>query len=921
MKPYKFMNPCRINRLLLAVPLGALLHSIASGQTTIPQAEPDDSIPTANATGITPGFSGFVKATGNNGDGEYGGIANKGDTDFFKMTLSAGQIIQVHVKNGSDNDDFDSAVGIFNSAGVLVEKNDDVTGGTNRSSRLSYLIPADGDYYVCVSNWLNVDGGNDDTNYPSDPMTPGTTPGAPGGTPGPYILVIGVDSTLPVVEYDGTSGVGNPRPVVYYTKTSGTPRYTGKLRIKNTGLGPLTITAASITGPDAAKFTLMGLVTPVSIPADGAVDLFVKFNSGGSNALATATLALTSNEPLGQTFTLKARGSLLKGGGFFTVRELQDNTGSFMGDWTVAGQVLDGTLASTETTDRPLVLNYANSDPQGFFPGDRPFPTPADNFVTESKAILNVTEPGLYSFRAYTDDGQRLYIDNSPVGLEYTDANVAHFYTANLAAGQHTLTFQHFEGGGAEGLELAVAQEPGTFTGSGQTTWELLESYSPDTDGDGIPDDWEYSFFPGDLTKLTATGDYDHDGLPDAQEYTRGTSPLLADTDGDGLPDRVETDTGVWVSAEDTGTDPNNRDTDGDYALDGQETNTGVYVSPGKTGTNPLRPDTDGDGILDGLEGPYGANPLLASSVPKAGALPLLIAWWPFNDATDPLLTRDAVAGIAGINGGTYTPDGEGRGAQEGDRAMLFSSALGQVVDVKQGSFMNIATGGDSVTISFWQKLITTGNSSSFWVNSPSSAEAVRGIQAHSPWGDNNIYFDTGGATAGPTRISGPVPGGVNLYEWTHFAFVKSGDRKQVWVNGALAVEGGGDALKADITSLTIGGGQNNYTNGYLDDFAVFAGGLDAAQIGRLYAGESPEAIAQQVPAPFGITGVTINADSSVNLTWDSLPGKTYTLEYSTDLTTWATISANVPATGGISTTATVPGKFAPGKVFFRVGY
>ena len=45
----------------------------------------------------------------------------------------------------------------------------------------------------------------------------------------------------------------------------------------------------------------------------------------------------------------------------------------------------------------------------------------------------------------------------------------------------------------------------------------------------------------------------------------------FADSDNDGLYDSVETDTGVFVSDQDTGTDPDNPDTDGDGWTDGAE--------------------------------------------------------------------------------------------------------------------------------------------------------------------------------------------------------------------------------------------------------------------------------------------------------------------------------------------------------------
>ena len=64
------------------------------------------------------------------------------------------------------------------------------------------------------------------------------------------------------------------------------------------------------------------------------------------------------------------------------------------------------------------------------------------------------------------------------------------------------------------------------------------------------------------------------------------------DSDDDGLNDSVETNTGIYVSADDTGTDPSNPDTDGDTVNDGAEVNT--------YNTNPLLKDSNSDGFEDG---------------------------------------------------------------------------------------------------------------------------------------------------------------------------------------------------------------------------------------------------------------------------------------------------------------------------------
>ena len=147
---------------------------------------------------------------------------------------------------------------------------------------------------------------------------------------------------------------------------------------------------------------------------------------------------------------------------------------------------------------------------------------------------------------------------------------------------------------------------------------------SEDTDEDGLPDSWEQTFFPGDLTQLSAAGDLDGDNLSDADEFNLGTKPNDNDTDDDGLLDNVETNTRVATGPDDRGTDPLNADTDGDglddkneYAmstspmnpdsdgdglLDGVETNTGTFVSADDTGTDPRDTDTDNGGTDDFTE-------------------------------------------------------------------------------------------------------------------------------------------------------------------------------------------------------------------------------------------------------------------------------------------------------------------------------
>ncbi|WP_152423273.1 hypothetical protein [Haloterrigena salina] len=113
-----------------------------------------------------------------------------------------------------------------------------------------------------------------------------------------------------------------------------------------------------------------------------------------------------------------------------------------------------------------------------------------------------------------------------------------------------------------------------------------------DTDGDGLPDQFEVQYPELDQT-LTDTNDdgtsdaewdIDDDGLTNREEYEAGTNPQLADRDHDGLDDGRELK---------VGTDPQNPDTDDDGLLDGEEL---------ELGTDPLVADSDGDGVVDGSE-------------------------------------------------------------------------------------------------------------------------------------------------------------------------------------------------------------------------------------------------------------------------------------------------------------------------------
>ncbi|MFT6862834.1 MAG: hypothetical protein ACJAVK_001394 [Akkermansiaceae bacterium] len=146
-----------------------------------------------------------------------------------------------------------------------------------------------------------------------------------------------------------------------------------------------------------------------------------------------------------------------------------------------------------------------------------------------------------------------------------------------------------------------------------------------DTDGDGLPNEWEIEFGldPDDDGEAGdpdqgASGDPDSDTLTNAEEYSLGTNPTSDDSDGDGLKDNVEDDGGIYVGPNQTGTSPRLDDTDRDGLKDGNEVPTEDYVDANQSGTDPNKVDTDEDGFADGTEILLGRNPKIVDVLTPA---------------------------------------------------------------------------------------------------------------------------------------------------------------------------------------------------------------------------------------------------------------------------------------------------------------
>lgn len=166
---------------------------------------------------------------------------------------------------------------------------------------------------------------------------------------------------------------------------------------------------------------------------------------------------------------------------------------------------------------------------------------------------------------------------------------------------------------------------------------------SADSDGDGMPDDWEINYGLNPTDKNDGMSDNDEDGLKNYEEFFYGTNPINNDTDADGiidgyevfiyktLPNNSDSDTDGMPDGWEVhyglnplnntdarqdldsdkldnfheylyGTFPNNKDSDSDGLDDRIE----IYTY----GTDPTILDTDGDGLADGWEILYNLDPI-----------------------------------------------------------------------------------------------------------------------------------------------------------------------------------------------------------------------------------------------------------------------------------------------------------------------
>ena len=224
-------------------------------------------------------------------------------------------------------------------------------------------------------------------------------------------------------------------------------------------------------------------------------------------------------------------------------------------------------------------------------------------------------------------------------------------------------------------------------------------------------------------------------------------------------------------------------------------------------------------------------------------------AQWNFDDAANPNSSVANVGGFIGtFIGSTVTRSSNGLGVSgtPGDYSLSLGGpgVAGAMMDATTGEFLgalNALTGSQSLSITYWQNLNAITASTSLWAQSSS---VVRGLNAHSPWSDGNVYWDTAGCCAnGTQRLSGPL--GATIGEWELITLLYDNGSKSIYRGSTLLTSGSGALpLTTDLTAFYVGNGGpmgNSTPNARYDNFTLWSGALTPSEISSLAQRPVPE--------------------------------------------------------------------------------
>jgi hypothetical protein len=604
-------------------------------------------------------------------------------------------------------------------------------------------------------------------------------------------------------------------------------------------------------------------------------------------------------------------------------------------DWTSRGPTEDPgpssnmvgiTYSGTFTPDADGVLNITM--------GREPFPGDANNTPFSGADNNPILQAVIVHFNAPPTAPEDIVLDppefpatalvGTTVGtLSSADPNGG-FHTYTLVTGDGDTDNSKFLIDGDELQTNAdfLASGGGSYSIRVRSTDETALSFekaititaTSDSDNDDLPDNWELTYGTlADFTGLasgpgpgTGTGDFDGDGSSDADELANDTNPADTDSDDDGSNDGDEAA---------NGTDPLDSDSDNDGLNDGDEAT---------NGTNPLLGDTDGDTISDADEVTAGTNPLERDS-DNDGA----------DDNLDPEPNNPEVNSFTTVLVGEIIEFG---GPDDLDldpaSSVIAVNSFGNIdLEVNGVTFLGDAPGAGTVTINGITVTTTATGQIANWATPANGGNVSPEFAGADQTSTDNleVIMESIRWSLNPSPltvdVSGLNPG--TTYE-VKLLTNEGGDRSRQWdiaVEGELVVDNYTSTGREVVDTWTPNNGF-----AYVGEFEAPGDGIlnilmqpDIGGVGLRGADNNPilQAIIISEAGP-GIPPTITNLDhdpatGQSTLTWNSLPGVQYTLEFSSNLEDpWVEIVDGIPSQGE-STTFQDPFQQNNPKGFYRV--
>jgi hypothetical protein len=234
-----------------------------------------------------------------------------------------------------------------------------------------------------------------------------------------------------------------------------------------------------------------------------------------------------------------------------------------------------------------------------------------------------------------------------------------------------------------------------------------------------------------------------------------------------------------------------------------------------------------------------------------------LVAFYDFNGNTNDGSGNGATGTLT--DGAVISADGTGYSGGAGDSALDLGSSQNGSDAMQPRSVSTVdltsSTANNSIAVSFWQFDLGNGAGG----NAATSAFGIldgntgRGVSAHTPWSDGNLYFDHNGCCGQPGQRLVAGVGTTLLNSWHHIVLQVDNGNKQIWVDGAMIGEHptGADALPTFTGVVNVGAQYNdiNSFGGRIDEFAIWNVALEESEIQALAGGATTQSIIA-IPEP-----------------------------------------------------------------------